>query len=264
MINRMALANFKCFATAELELAPLTLLCGLNGTGKSSIIQALLVLRQSYSEAALQDGRLVLSGDLADLGTGADVLFDRAEEEELRFELRWSDGQAWGLSFKYERSSDRLEVPPDPSSSARPVFIDPSLASRAPFSSNLLYVSAERIGPRKLQPHSETRVRSRDMGPRGEYALSLLYSEQRAALLDDDPRVLEAASLQLGDQFDAWLQCIAPGAHVAIEPISAADAMLGGFRFDREGDVSSERFRATNVGFGLSYALPVHGRSRNS
>ena len=59
MLSKIKLLNFKCFQSLELSCAPLTLLCGLNGRGKSSVIQALLVLRQSYSSGDLTEGRLV-------------------------------------------------------------------------------------------------------------------------------------------------------------------------------------------------------------
>ena len=42
-----------------------------------------------------------------------------------------------------------------------------------------------------------------------------------------------------------------------LEEIAAADAVIAGFSFDRSGDVATSPYRATNVGFGLSYALPV-------
>lgn len=62
---------------------------------------------------------------------------------------------------------------------------------------------------------------------------------------------------KLVDLVDLWLQEISPNVHLSIESISAADALLAGFTFDRPGDVRSRTFRATNVGFGLSYVLPV-------
>ena len=37
----------------------------------------------------------------------------------------------------------------------------------------------------------------------------------------------------------------------------SADLAMGGFSFFQPGDVKTRSFRATNVGFGLSYALPV-------
>jgi predicted ATPase len=67
MISVVGLTNCKCFERLELPLKPLSLLCGLNGMGKSTVIQALLVLRQSFLSGELTAGRLVLGGDLADL-----------------------------------------------------------------------------------------------------------------------------------------------------------------------------------------------------
>jgi AAA15 family ATPase/GTPase len=64
MIRQLRLENFKGFSRLELELRPLTLLSGLNGTGKSSVIHSLLLLRQSWQQGLLQDERLALNGDL--------------------------------------------------------------------------------------------------------------------------------------------------------------------------------------------------------
>ena len=66
MLRKIKLTNFKCFERLELNCSPLTLLCGLNGMGKSSVIQALLVLRQSFVAGQLGEGRLTLGGELAE------------------------------------------------------------------------------------------------------------------------------------------------------------------------------------------------------
>jgi predicted ATPase len=60
MIASIGLHNFKCFQTLDLPMKPLSLLCGQNGMGKSSVIQALLVIRQSYLSEELTAGRLAL------------------------------------------------------------------------------------------------------------------------------------------------------------------------------------------------------------
>ncbi len=67
MITRLTIKNFKAFQYAELNLTELNLLTGINGVGKSSVLQALLLLRQSRS----MDG-LALKGDLIDIGLGRD------------------------------------------------------------------------------------------------------------------------------------------------------------------------------------------------
>jgi len=74
MIRLLRLQNFKCFENQSLDFRPLTLLTGLNGTGKSSVLQSLLLLRQSYQEGLLAPTGLMLKGDLVNVGTGTDAL----------------------------------------------------------------------------------------------------------------------------------------------------------------------------------------------
>ena len=74
MIKKLHIKNFKCFEDQNFELGNLTLLTGLNGTGKSSVIQSLLLLHQSYQQHFLQTNRLLLNGDLIELGTAQDIV----------------------------------------------------------------------------------------------------------------------------------------------------------------------------------------------
>jgi predicted ATPase len=53
MINSLKLINYKTFENQFLQFKPLTLLSGLNSTGKSSVLQSLLLLRQSYQQELL-------------------------------------------------------------------------------------------------------------------------------------------------------------------------------------------------------------------
>lgn len=45
MLDKLKIKNFKCFSDVTFELSSLNLLAGSNGCGKSSVIQALLLLR---------------------------------------------------------------------------------------------------------------------------------------------------------------------------------------------------------------------------
>ena len=262
MLGELKLTNFKCFRSLELALAPLTLLCGLNGMGKSSVIQALLVLRQSSTTGELRDGRLVLGGELADLGTGQDILCEDAESDVVEFELHRADNQApCRFSFDYSRTADELRTrdgsqdvfsPADPGSKVLRQWTEvPPLGGR------LIYVNAERIGPRKFHHHSEVFARRGNFGARGEYTLNYLSARQNETLPAADRRCPDLPSLRLGEVVDYWLQEVTPGVHLELETIQDADAIIAGFSFDRPGDVESRRYRATNVGFGLSYTLPV-------
>ena len=48
MITQLNLSNFKSHKDTRLDLGNLTVLTGVNGCGKTSVIQALLLLRQSF------------------------------------------------------------------------------------------------------------------------------------------------------------------------------------------------------------------------
>ena len=262
MLRKLKLTNFKCFRNLELALAPLTLLCGLNGMGKSSVIQALLVLRQSSVTGELRDGRLVLGGELADLGTGQDVLCEDAESDVVEFELHRADNQTpCRFSFDYSRTADELRTRDGSQGVLSPA--DPGLnvlrqwTEVPPLGGRLIYVNAERIGPRKFYHHSEVFARRGNLGTRGEYTLNYLSARQGESLPSNDPRCSDPGRRRLIEVIDHWLQEVTPGAHLQLETIQDADAIIAGFSFDHPGDVGTRRYRATNVGFGLSYTLPV-------
>ena len=113
MLRNIKLVHFKCFEQLDLDCTALNLLCGLNGMGKSSVIQALLVLRQSFETGELLNGRLVLGGERIDLGTGSDILFEDAERDIVGFALQDDETlDVWDLSFDYSQTADQLHVRP--------------------------------------------------------------------------------------------------------------------------------------------------------
>jgi len=92
MIRSLSLKNFKPFESELLEFRALTLFSGLNSTGKSSVLQSLLLLRQSYQQSLLPGIGLALNGDLVCIGTAQDALFEDAKENSIGFELVWENG----------------------------------------------------------------------------------------------------------------------------------------------------------------------------
>ena len=73
MLKHLILQNFKAFGTrAVFDFAPITLIYGRNSSGKSSILQSLLLLRQSTG------GSLNFEGPLTDLGSATHAYTRRA------------------------------------------------------------------------------------------------------------------------------------------------------------------------------------------
>lgn len=90
MLNQLGLENFKSWRSVrQLRLAPLTGLFGTNSSGKSSIIQALLMMKQTVESS---DRKQVLNlGDDSDpvrLGTFREMLHQG--KGPFEFELQWT------------------------------------------------------------------------------------------------------------------------------------------------------------------------------
>src|SRR3989442_15923263 len=73
MLNRLELKNFKCFEILRLPFTPLTMLSGSNASGKSSVLQALVLLHQTMREHEWST-RLLLNGASIRMGTVTDVV----------------------------------------------------------------------------------------------------------------------------------------------------------------------------------------------
>ena len=78
MITNITLENFKCFRQVSINPKRLTVLIGPNGTGKSSILQALLLLKQSVGEQKIK-----CQGDFINLGDPTELVSSFLEEEPV-------------------------------------------------------------------------------------------------------------------------------------------------------------------------------------
>jgi predicted ATPase len=249
MISKLHIKNYKCFKEEDLNIKPLTLLSGLNGTGKSTVIQSLLLLRQTYFKNALSSEGLVLNGNLIAIGTGQDALNQNANQEELSFSIKTTTSNESTWVWGYEKSSEFLRLVNSQ--------IDEKLFSNALFSDNFQYLTAERIGPRTSFKTSQEHVRShRQLGVRGEFTIHFI------SLFGDEPIPNEnllhpyAHSRSLKSQIDAWMGTISPGTRLKINEHEDIDLVSLRYQFAEGRDLSNE-FRSTNVGFGLTNVLPI-------
>jgi len=225
----------------------MTLLCGLNGMGKSSTVQALVVLRQSFQLRALQANELILNGHLVKLGDGKDVLFEGAETDSI------------SIAFEENKRSFRFPVEYDPDQNSLSVSCpDHEHAfSSMLFSDNFQYIKADRFGPTISSGKDDSAVtRSRSLGALGEHVAQFLHTFGGEAVCNDTLIHEGAQDQTIKSNIEAWLGEISPGVQVRINEHSGIDQYSSEFRFNTE-EGSSRYFRALNVGFGVSYSLPI-------
>lgn len=249
MIDALHIQNFKCFEDQSFELGALTLLSGLNGTGKSSVLQSLLLLRQSYQQRLLQTVGLSLNGDLVQLGTAKDVFYEEATADEFGFDLAFSDHSVGRWRFAYDRVADVVSLASGP--------VPGSVYEQSLFGDRFHYLSAERIGPRTSFATSDYWVREHhQIGVQGEYTPHFLsiYGGQRIA--GDVLAHPAEEALTLKAQVEAWMGEVSPGVRIDLTNYTDIDLISMQFSFVVGNQVSNS-YRSTHVGFGITYTLPI-------
>lgn len=88
MLSQLTIENFKTWARADLKFAPLTGLFGANSSGKSSLIQFILLLKQT-KEATDRGISLDLNGRLTKLGSFQDVIYRHEANRTLKWSIRF-------------------------------------------------------------------------------------------------------------------------------------------------------------------------------
>ncbi len=249
MIRQLRIRNLKCFENEAISTDRLNLLTGLNGTGKSTVLQALLLLRQSAMQGLLPSTGLALNGDLVRLGTAKDALFSSAPEDVIGLEIVL-DHEKLSWSFKCDRAANVLRV-------ANSSLPESPLLKSALFTDDFQYLQAERLGPRASFDTSDFDVRvHRRLGKAGEYAAQFLEQFGDEPVVGAQRRHPQAVSVRLRDQAEAWLGEVSPGTRLEVRATPETDAVSVWFSFAHKGTVATP-FRATNVGFGLTYVLPI-------
>ncbi len=246
MIKNLQLINFKSFQDQSISFKPLTLLSGLNSTGKSSVLQALMLLRRSYQRDFLPNKGLILNDEQVYIGTGQDALFEYAEDELIGFEIDLENEHKGIWCFNYAKELDVLKI-------ASEKVDDKIYKSRLFNDKKFYYLKAERIGPQISYPMSEVDViQKKQLGINGEYATHFLDAFGNKDIHNKKLIHPKAKSLSLKDQVDAWMGEISPGISIKTEPNLQTQRVRLIYSFKE-----SRGYSPFNVGFGVTYTLPI-------
>lgn len=178
MINSLHIRGLKSIGDQEFGIAPLTIVTGLNSTGKSTLLQSVLLVARLNSE----NGHAFLP----EITTRFEILrnkYIKAEEIEVNI------GGEWGrCHLSATREGARCNYPEDD--------------RRTVIESNLYYLSANRIGPENLASISEDKI----CGLNGE-ALFGTYEKEKSRPLREG-LIRDDVSYTLATQVNYWLKYI--------------------------------------------------------
>jgi predicted ATPase len=191
MIKSLQISGFKSFKSATIPMNAVTLLCGLNNSGKSTVLQA---LRMYCKSAETTDPMLVGHGSYSELRS--------------RFVLPNTPITITCTSF-----DDRSET----------LTLDESGFIKVKSSPFVTFLSAERFGPRVTLPIKGEYKSSPTIGENGEYVADYLTAHRDWIV----PATLHHEASQgstLEYEVKGWLSEIAPGAELSFSVDKKSDS----------------------------------------
>lgn len=276
MINELLLDNFKLFGTETKfsGLKSINLLTGVNGRGKSSVLQPLLLFKQTLLRSR-SSRQVFLSGSFVDLGNASDVKHVDAsvtkpirigfqeKEEYYTYTLGVAKDNNQALDIQRFERTGKLQLSVDVVDTTLFHDLVPETGHNSktflPFQ-DVVYISAERIGPRQsFAPSSDEWI-----DKRGEHTIQMLYERQYDRV---DDSILEGMydifqdidedelSPTVNDVLNFWMTKMFGPSAATVSYIEAANIYALGISTEQKGGKAI--FKPTNVGFGYSYALPV-------
>ena len=109
MITKVSLTNFKCFEEkTDFDLSKINLFTGLNGRGKSTVLQALLLLAQSVNKNGNIEN-LYVNGKYVSLDLFEDIVnFNSETNKSVTFGINTDNVTIQKLIISYQEQTDRV------------------------------------------------------------------------------------------------------------------------------------------------------------
>ena len=266
MIKSIELKNFKSIKAKYFPLRNLNVLLGLNGQGKSSFIQSLLILRQSAD--SLKRGVLQLNGNEFSIGTTKDALYQYSgKNESLSIALAFDDKEPYLMNFDYTIGSDvfnQINKETDLYGEGKD-----KLDSKQPlFANNFQYLNANRIEPQSIHKKSYTSVVTlNNIGSLGQYTVDYLETKgdediefdnciHHKTISSRNNQGVELKDKRLKNQVNLWMSEISPDVNIRTTSVSS-DIVKLEYEFEQPTYGKTMVFKPENVGFGISYSLHV-------
>lgn len=230
MIRSLDIDGFKCIDQMSLELSRLNLLTGPNSAGKSTVIQALLLLVQSVRVGENETN--VLNGEFVKLGKAADIRNIYTNRKTARISTKDSFGESAACVVQLASEEEMT-------------LQDRQISDLSAM--DVVYLNNNRIGVEEI--YSKNLENTNRIGTRGEYAFDYL-SRRRLEQLEEPAFAVDIAKVgsNLGNQVNYWLERMV-GYQIKADDIENTNFVR--VVYERTG--SNRSIRPYHVGTGVSY-----------
>lgn len=230
MLKTIYVNGYKSIKELEVECSRLNLFIGTNSSGKSSLLQAILLVVQNLERSYGLNGPLVSSGEFRETRNYSlkndTIEIKLSNEEKERVDLTICED---GKAYIEPREDGKL---------ARTL----NLVNR-----RVHFLSCSRIGSRDV--YNKNLSVSDMFGKNGEYAIDFLSKYKDEPL--EKELICYHESYTLSTQVNRWLEYII-GARIQTEEIIGTDVVKASYNM-----VESFYARPKNVGSGVSYLISI-------
>lgn len=250
MHRELIIENFKCFSEkTKIRLGNITVCLGSNSVGKSSVIQACILLRQIYEQAFAYKGTQVRDyniqlNDVYGLQLGdAEHIKSSRDRKDICLHID-----------EYEYSLESIGYSPMEMAVHNRYDIETMSLTEGLFSKGFYYLNAERTGPRNYQTINSKMLDN--CGVYGENTVHLLsmFGNQKVKAskcfgLDENKKVSTFSK-----QVEYWMDYIIPGIEINADDMTELRISKMSLR---QPALDTGFLSPYNFGFGISYVLPI-------
>ncbi len=259
-IDGVKIKNFKSLKDVDIKLNNLTLITGVNSSGKSSFIQSLLFFKQNVENILFADlgdkfnkktnrenypkVTANFNGEYLNLGNTNLLLSQETLGKEIIFEI----------NFKQEKIkiaiNNQLEI------SCNEGFSHETLDMFRDDKFKFNYLNTDRSQPKNTFDFSQKEIDNRSIGLNGEYTAHYLAENRRKSLDVQALKHSDSQTLQLLENTYKWLGEISRGISISVNADASTQNVKLTYQYEYGNNTTSD-YSPLNVGFGLTYVLPV-------
>ena len=265
-ISSIKVKNFKILKDIDICLSNINLVTGINSSGKSTLIQSLLLLKQNVQvlnlftvDSSIKNSRdeklkenfqfidkftLNVNGNYVTLGAKKQIFNQNVYQENIEIIISQNNTEAFQLHL-----DDDISIVS--TSSVEPLFRSINL-----FADDFQYISTNRANPSSSYELSDIFINKNLIGNNGEFVAHYLDINRHKLLSIKQLKHPESKTNQLLENVSFWLNEVSEGVEVIVRKYEDIQKAALFYKYTY-GDNTTDEYLPINVGFGLTYVLPI-------
>lgn len=255
MIKYIKLKNFKSIKNTEFALSGLNFFFGNNSVGKSSIIQSLLLLRQSFDfDKSLN--KIKLNGQLVNFGSFKDILCEDADEDNIYIDVLGDNGSIISGVYSVDNKDKSIGfLNYEDLLQSKKLTVE-KLENLNLFNDKFVYLNAQHISPSfdyDIKNWNNNFINY--LGNYGQFVFP--YISQNSNIDINKLLINDGNDTSLISALNYWLGTISKGIQIKCEVNNDIGKVKVSYTYKYADGVNSSMRNSLNVGYGITHVISL-------